>query len=165
MEQIKTLGTTPIQFELMEKIKFLDVYQRQTEKCLDSIEENEGVYYFLVEGTSKKGKTTFGLNLHNQFIAKNTNNMALYIELDPKDPYNIFKKLNKCDWSNIEMALDLLLQNRADIWILMIIDNIQHAFQTQQIAAGLLGIFKNMKATRLSFLYISSQNSVFRRMK
>lgn len=164
MAQIKSLGRTPLKLDLNKKIKFLDVYENQTKKLLSSIEENEGIYNFLVEGASKQGKSTFGQNLHNIYISKNPQNFALYIELDPKDPENLFKKLNKCDWTNFEMALDLL-QNNTNTTILMIVDDIQHAFKTKEIASGLLGRFKNMKTSQLNFLYISSQNSVISKMK
>ena len=164
MAQIKSLGRTPLKFHLNYKINFLDVYENQTKKLLSSIEENQGIYNFLVEGESKQGKSTFGQNLHNIYISKNSHNLALYFELFSEDPENLFSKLNKCDWTNFELALDLL-QNNTNTTILMIIDDVQHAFKTKEIASGLLGRFKKIKSSQLNFLYISSQNYVISKMK
>ena len=63
------------------------------------------------------------------------------------------------------MATKLILRENQYVQIIIIVDNIQHAFKKDEIAAGLMSIFKNMKAARLNFLYISSQNSVIWKMK
>ena len=161
MEQIKLLGRTPL--ELTTSIEFLPIYKEQTDKQVRVIEQNKGPFFYLVEGASSQGKTIFCKNLHNKFI-NNPKNLALYIALDPKDPDNIFAKLNKCNWGNIENALSLI-QDHTDISILIIVDDIQHAFQEKQIAEGLLGRFEILKSTKLNFLYISSKNSVVSKME
>lgn len=164
MEQIKTLGRTFLPLELRDDMKFFDIYNNQTGKLLSFIKQSQGSYFFLLEGVAKQGKSTYGKNLHNIFIDEDEKNIALYFELKPDNPQNLFRKLNKCDWNTFELAL-YLLQNNTKTKILMVIDDIQYAFSTPLIAAGLFANFKSMKTTHLTFLYISSQNSVIRKFR
>ena len=162
IDQIKNVSQTAIKLET--KFQFIDVYKTKTIQLMSSLLNNRGAYYYLIEGDSKQGKSTFGQNLFNKLI-QIPDVLALYLPLDEKDPENIFSDLYKCNWDNFRMATKLILRENQYVQIIIIVDNIQHAFKKDEIAAGLMSIFKNMKAARLNFLYISSQNSVIWKMK
>lgn len=80
--------------------------------------------------------------------------------MDEDNPKNIFKRIDKCSWNNFELAADSILGENKNVQIIVIVDNIQHAFKKDEIAAGLMSIFKNMKTKRLNFLYISQRWSI-----
>ena len=162
IDQIKNVSQTAIKLET--KFQFIDVYKTKTIQLMSSLLNNRGAYYYLIEGDSKQGKSTFGQNLFNKLI-QIPDVLALYLPLDEKDPENIFSDLYKCNWDNFRMATKSILRENQYVQIIIIVDNIQHAFKKDEIAAGLMSIFKNMKAARLNFLYISSQNSVIWKME
>jgi len=160
--QIKNVSTIPT--ILNTSIAFLDVYHKQSDELAYSLLNCHGKYYYLIEGASKQGKSTFGQNLFNQLIQK-PNVLALYIPLDEDNPKNIFEKINKCNWKNFALATESIQRQNLNVQIILIVDNIQHAFKKEEIAAGLMSKFKNMKTYHLNFLYISSQNSVISKME
>ena len=162
-DQIKILGKTPI-INLETPIHFLDVYHKQTDELADSLLKCHGKYYYLIEGASKQGKSTFGQNLFNQLIKK-PDVLALYMPLDEDNPKNIFDKIDKCNWNNFALAAESIQRESENVQIIMIVDNIQHVFKKDEIAEALMSRFKNMKTYQLNFLYISSENSVIWKMK
>lgn len=161
-DQIKSLRKTPL--DLNTTLPFIDIYHTQTEEIEQALLKVHGGYYYLLEGASKQGKSTFGMNLFNH-LAKKQDVWPLYIALHADDPKNLYKKLDKCNGNVFEAALDKLQRENPTEQIIIIVDNIQHAFEKEEIAKGLLDAFKNMKTYRLNFLYISSQNSVISKME
>ena len=162
INQIKHMAKLPISFNT--PISFLDIYHKQSDELADSLLNCHGKYYYLIEGASKQGKSTFGQNLFNQ-LNKKTDVLALYIPLNPTNPQDIFGELEKCSWKNFPIAVKSIQRENPNIQIIIIVDNIQYAFENEKIAKELMGTFKNMKTYQLNFLYISSQNSVISKME
>jgi len=139
IDQMKNVSTIPI--ILNTSIAFLDIYHKQSDELADSLLNCHGKFYYLIEGASKQGKSTFGQNLFNQLIKKH-DVLALYLPLDEDNPKHIFKKIDKCSWNNFELAADTILRESEKVQIIIIVDNIQHAFKKDEIAAGLMSILR-----------------------
>ncbi len=142
----------PLQIET--EIKMIDFYREIRSDLIKRMEE-DSQNFFLLEGPSMQGKSTFGKTLYNEFI-KNSKILPFYIELDSEDPKNIFKKLEKCSWPNIELVIDKLGSEYKQI--VFIIDSIQLLFKEDK--TEILTVFKKMRSSKVQFIFISSANSI-----
>ena len=77
--------------EIETEIKMIDFYREIRIDLIKKMKE-DSQNFFLLEGPSMQGKSTFGKTLYNELI-KNSNILPFYMEVDSGDPKNIFKKL------------------------------------------------------------------------
>jgi len=159
----------PIDFQ--GPIAFIDFYHEIKSNLIEEINQNSGDF-FLFEGPSMQGKSTFAISLYNDLLKKSKDTpyyiksnsqkiLPLYISLDSEEPKNIFKELNKCSWSNF-LSIVKELKPQYDK-IIFIIDNFQLFFKTKQ--TDILSIFRNMKDNKVDFIFISSANSILKEFR
>lgn len=145
--------------DIETEIKMIDFYREIRSDLIKKMKE-DSQNFFVLEGPSMQGKSTFGKTLYNELI-KNSQILSFYIEVDEEDPKNIFKKLEKCSWPNIELVVDKLASEYKQI--VFIIDSIQLLFETKK--TEILSVFKKMRSSKVQFIFISSANSIIGRLR
>ena len=145
--------------EITTEINMIDFYREMRTDLIKKMKE-DSENFFLLEGPSMQGKSTFGKTLYNE-LRKNSTILPFYIALGSKGPESIFQNFKKCSWSNFQFILNELKDKYAQI--VFILDNIQLLFELEK--TEILLKFRNMRNFQVQFIFISSANSIIERLK
>ena len=145
--------------EITTEINMIDFYREMRTDLIKKMKK-DSENFFLLEGPSMQGKSTFGKTLYNE-LRKNSTILPFYIALGSKGPESIFQNFKKCSWSNFQFILNELKDKYAQI--VFIIDNIQLLFKLEKTEIFLE--FRNMRNFQVQFIFISSANSIIDRLR
>lgn len=132
------------------EIKMIDFYREIRSDLMNKTQN-----FFVLEGPSMQGKSTFGKTFYNELI-KNSEILPFYFE----NPENIFEQLEKCSWNNFRLVIDELRNEHRKSYkqIVFITDNIQLLFKANK--TEIFSVFKAMRSSKVQFIFISSANSI-----
>ena len=136
------------------EIKMIDFYRELRRDLIKRMEE-DSQNFFLLEGPSMQGKSTFGKTLYNELM-KNSKVLPIYIELGTRDPENIFENFEKCSWANFKSIINKFESEYNQI--VFIIDSIQLLFKAKKTEIFI--DFRKMRNLHVQFIFISSANSI-----
>ena len=176
----KVLALTPI----FDDIPYNSSLYAEDKLIINSLmESNNGRTFYVLEGISQigniltsymliflLGKSTFALQINNERISQNERFATFYISL--KRPFGrVVEKINfnsvfGCEINDFIFALNQTIQSRQIKNTLIIIDDIQMAFQNPQdptwFFQPICGLTDSLP---VNFLFVSSKNSIVAKIK
>lgn len=140
------------------EIQMIDFYKEIRRDLMEKMKEDTQ-NFFVLEGPSMQGKSTFGKTLYNELI-ENKKILPFYVKLNSKDLENIFVGLEKCSWSNFILVIDKLGSDYIESYkqIVFIIDNIQLLFKAKK--TEIFTVLNTIRSSKVQFIFISSANSI-----